>query len=322
MRRLHSVLMGLSALLLSTTVLPQDAATFPSRPVTMIVPYAPGGFAGIETQVYATKASALTGQQFLVDYKAGATGAIGAAYVAKAKPDGYTLLVVTGGFTIFPAFKNDLSFDIIKDFAPVSWISSRTSVLLASNALPVKNFDEYIAYVRGNPGKVNFGTAGSGGINHLSGAWIDSATRTKVTYVHFKGTPVSEVVAGRIDVVPAGLVASLSYIKAGKARALAIMGSERSPQLPDVPTIAEAIPGYDVNSWLGFIAPGATPPAIVNRTSEIFAQVARAPDIVAQLDKEGIKPIGSTPAQLRQLMVTEVDRWKKVVTEGNIKLEE
>ena len=322
MRCLHAVLTLASALLWQGAVQAQDAASFPSRPVTMIVPYAPGGFAGIETQVYAGKATSLTGQQFLVDYKAGATGAIGAAYVAKAKPDGYTLLVVTGGFTIFPAFKNDLGFDIIKDFAPVSWISSRTSVLLASNMLPVKNFAEYIAYVRANPGKVNFGTAGSGGINHLSGAWIDSATKTKVTYVHFKGTPVSEVVAGRIDVVPAGLVASLGYIKAGKARALAIMGTERSPQLPDVPTIAESISGYDVNSWLGFIAPGATPAPLVNRLSDIFAQVAKAPDIVAQMDKEGIKPIGSTPAQLRQLMVTEVERWKRVVTDGNIKLEE
>ncbi len=322
MRYLHAALLVASSMIWQGGAQAQDAANFPSRPVTMVVPYAPGGFAGIETQVYAAKAGTLTGQQFLVDYKAGATGAIGAAYVAKTKPDGYTMLVVTGGFTIFPAFKNDLPFDIIKDFAPVSWISSRTSVLLASNTLPVKNFGEYIAYLKANPGKVNFGTAGSGGINHLSGAWIDSATKTKVTYVHFKGTPVTEVVAGRIDVVPAGLVASLAFIKAGKARALAVMGTERSPQLPDVPTIAEFIPGYDVNSWLGFIVPGATPPALVNRLSETFAQVAKSPDIIAQLDKEGIKPIGSTPAQLRQLMVTEVERWKKVVTDGNIRLEE
>lgn len=301
----------------------EDVSRFPSKPVTVIVPYAPGGFAGIETQVYATKMSALSGQQFLVDYKAGATGAIGAAHVARARPDGYTLLTVTGGFTIFPAFRNDLPFDILKDFAPVSWISSRVSVLLVSNNLPVKNFEEYIAYARANPGKVNFGTAGVGGINHLSGAWIDSATRTKVTYVHFKGTPVGEVVAGRIDAVPAGLVASLSFIKSGKARALAVMGDERSPQLPGVPTIAEqGIPGYNVNSWLGFVAPAATPPAIVNKLSETFNKAAKSPDVAGPMEAEGIRTIGSTPAQLRQLMVTEVERWKKVVQDGNIRLEE
>lgn len=324
MRRLLALLLGISALPAPGTALAQeDPSRFPVRPVTLIVPYAPGGFAGIETQVYATKLGTLLGQQVLVDYKAGATGAIGAAYVAKSRPDGYTLLTVTGGFTIFPAFYKDLAFDILKDFAPVSWISSRVSVLLVSNTLPVKNFEEYIAYVRANPGKVNFGTAGAGGINHLSGAWIDSATKTRVTYVHFKGTPVGEVVAGRIDAVPAGLVASLSFIKSGKAKALAIMGDERSPQLPGVPTIAEqGIPGYNVNSWLGFIAPAATPPAIVNRLSEGFTRVAKSPDVAGPMEAEGIKTVGSTPAQLRQLMVTEVERWKKVVQEGNIKLDE
>lgn len=313
-----------SAGLLSSSVYSQgDASAFPVRPVTIVVPYAAGGIAGNETLVYTGKMSALTGQQFLIDYKAGATGTIGTAYVAKARPDGYTLLVVTGGFTIFPAFYKDLPFDTVKDFAPVSWLSQRTSVLLVNASFPAKNFAEYIAQVRANPGKLNFGTAGAGGVNHLAGAWIDSATNTKVTYVHFKGTPLTEVAAGRIDVVGTGLLSAMPLIRAGKVRAVALMGDERSSLLPGLGTIAEqGIPGYNFISWLGIVAPGATPPAIVNKLSEGFAKVARLPEVANTMEAEGGKSIGSTPAQLRQLIVTEIDRWKKVAQDSGIKLEE
>ena len=300
-----------------------DASAFPARPVTIVVPYAAGGIAGNETLVFTGKMSAMTGQQFLVDYKAGATGTIGTAYVAKAKPDGYTLLVVTGGFTIFPAFYKDLPFDTVKDFAPVSWLSQRTAVLLVHAALPAKNFAEYIAYVKANPGKLNFGTAGAGGVNHLAGAWIDSATNTRVTYVHFKGTPLTEVAAGRIDVIGTGLLSAMPFIKAGKVRAVALMGDERSSLLPGLGTIAEqGVPGYNFISWLGIVAPGGTPPAIVSKLSEGFAKVARLPEVANAMEAEGGKSIGSTPAQLRQLIVTEIDRWKKVAQDSGIKLEE
>ena len=328
MRGLHRSLAcaAASAILFSGAVFSQGIAdSFPAKPVTLVVPYAPGGPAGTETHIYAGKMTSVMGQQFIVDFKPVAGTVIGSAYVAKAPPDGYTLLVVTGSLTVFPALFKDLTFDTIKDFAPVSLMSQRTSVLLVSTAFPAKTFGEYIAYVKANPGKLNFGTAGAGSITHLAGAWLDGATRTKVTFVHYKGTgPIMpDLFAGRVDATAAGLLDSLPHIKSGKVRALAVMGEDQSPLLPGVRTISEqGIPGYNYISWLGFSATGGTPAAIVNKLSDAFAKVAKSPDVAGPLEAQGGKMIGSTPAQLNRLIVTEVERWQKVVQENNIKLEQ
>lgn len=328
MRYLHRLLACAAALstVFSSAVYSQGAAdSFPSKPVTLVVPYAPGGPAGTETHIYAGKMSSVMGQQFIVDFKPGAGTVIGSAYVAKAAPDGYNLLVVTGSLTVFPALFKDLTFDTIKDFAPVSLMSQRTSVLLVSPTFPAKTFAEYIAHVKANPGKLNFGTAGAGSITHLAGAWLDGATRTKVTFVHYKGTgPIyPDLFAGRVDATAAGLLDALPHIKAGKVRALAVMGEDQSSLLPGVRTISEqGIPGYNYISWLGFSATGGTPTAIVNKLSEAFAKVAKSPDVAGPLEAQGGKMIGSTPAQLSRLIVTEVERWQKVVQENSIKLEQ
>jgi tripartite-type tricarboxylate transporter receptor subunit TctC len=315
-----------AATLLAASAFSQGAAdAYPSKPVTVVNPYAPGGTADTETRLYTAKLMAMTGQPFIVDYKPGAGTAIGTAYVAKAPADGHTLLVATGSLTVLPALYKDLTFDAVKDFAPVSLMSQRTSVLIAHPSFPAKNFVEYIAYAKAHPGKINFGTAGAGSITHLAGAWIDGATRTSATFIHYKGTgPVMpDLLAGRVDVTAAGLLSALPFIKSGKLRAVAVMGAQQSKLLPGVQTIAEqGIPGYNYASWLGISAPGSTPPAIVNKLSEVLARVAKSPDVAGPLEAEGGTMIGSTPAQFRQVIVTEIERWQKVVRDAGIKLEQ
>lgn len=301
---------------------PSDA--YPSKPVTVVSPYSPGGSGDFEARLYATKISGFMGQQFIVSNKPGAGTRIGIGYVAKSAPDGYTLLGVTASLSVVPAVHKDLSFDVIRDFAPVSLVSKRASVLLVHPSFPAKNFGEYVAYAKSNPGKINFGTSGIGDIIHLAGEWLHSSTNTKVTFVHYKGggPAIQDLVAGRLDVTIFALVSALQLVKSGKLRAVAMADDKRSKLLPDLPTIAEqGVPGYNFATWFGFLAPVGTPAAIVNKLSEEFAKVAKAPDIAGMMEAKGSTMIGSTPEEFRQVIVTETERWRKVVHNAGIKPE-
>lgn len=302
----------------------QPADTFPAKPVSLVVPYAAGGPADVETRLYATKLGAV-GQPFMLDYKPGAGATIGTAYVAKAAPDGYTLLLVSTGFTTFPALYKDLPFDTIRDFSPVSLMSRNDSVLLARPGFPPKSFSDYIAYAKAYPGKVNFGTAGAGGIIHLAGGWMHSATGTQVTFVHYKGGGpiVVDILGGRLDVATAPLISALPLLKSGKAGVLAILNDKRSALLPQLPTVAEqGIPGYSYGNWYGFVVPAATPGPIISKLNEGLVRVTQDPSVAATLEASGSVLIGSTPAQFRQLIAQEVVRWQKVVKDTGIKLED
>lgn len=301
----------------------ESTAAFPSKPVTMIIPVAPGGANDNEARLYATRMSALTGRSFLLDYKAGAGSTIGTAYVAKAAPDGYTLLVVSPNFTVLPLLYRDVSFDPVRDFAPVAQMSTRTTVLLVSPNAAAKSAAEYITQARAHPDKLNFGTAGAGSGTHLAGAWLHSASNTRVTFVHYKGIApaMQDLMTGRVDATAAVLAPAMPLIKAGKVRALAIMNSEHSRLLPDLPTVAEqGVPGYNWATWLGIVAPGATPPAIINKLGEGFARVARMPEVVASMEAEGSIPVGSTPARFREIIASESAIWRKVVQENAIRI--
>ena len=302
-----------------------QGSAFPSRPVTLISTTAAGGPIDIEARLHAKKMTELLGQPFLLDYKPGAGTTIGTAYVAKAAPDGYTLLVTNSSFTLITALYKDLSFDPIKDFAPISMVSQRYTVLAARPSFPAKNFSEYLAYARANPGKVNFGTVGAGSATHMAGAWMSTATNTTVTFVHYKGIAPSllDLTAGRLDVAPASLSIVLPQIKAGKVKALVVMNDKHAEALPGVATVAEqGIPDYNYVNWMGFLAPGATPTAIVNKLSDGFARGVKAPEVTAMLEAEGNIPVGNTPAQFRQVIVSENARWAKLVQDVGIKLEE
>ena len=297
------------------------ADTFPSRPITVIVPFAAGGPIDLETRLYTAKAGEVLGQPLIVEYKLGGGTTIGTEYVARAKPDGYTLLSNSAALTVFPAFYNDLRFDVVKDLAPITQMSKRSSVLLSSPSFPAKTFAEYITYARTNPGKINYGTSGVGDISHLAGEWMHALTNTKVTFIPYKGTAplLLELMAGRIDVASGTLIATLPFIRAGKLRPLAMFGDERSKHMPDVPTVAEqGLPEFNYANWMGVFAPAGTPAAIVNRLNEALVKVVRMPAIVAELDAQGSVAIGNTPEQFRQYVATETARWKKVVGDAGI----
>ena len=316
-----ALLAGIQAL---AALAAEPAGAFPLRPVTIIVANTPGGPVDIESRLYAGKLGQLLGQPFVLDFKPGAGGTVGSAFVARSAPDGHTLLAVTAGFTSFPALYRNLPFDTTRDFAPVSLMSQRTSVLLAYPGFAPRNFVEYIAHARANPGRINHGTTGVGGIIHLTGAWMHHATNTTVTFVHYKGAAaeLADLAAGRIDVASTTLLAAMPLLKSGKVRALGVLNDKRSRLLPDVPTIAEqGIPEYNYASWLGFVAPGSTPSATVTRLNEGFARVAAMPDIAAALEAEGSVMVGSTAQQFRDIIAREIERWRKLVDATGISLE-
>ncbi len=311
--------------LLSGTVHAQGTAdAYPAKPVTVIVAQTPGGPNDQEARIYMAKMQSLLGQSFVLDFKPGAGSVIGSNYVAKAAPDGYTLLLAAGAFTIIPVLSPGISYDAVKDFAPISLMSQKPAAVMVNLAFPARTFAEYITYARANPGKLNVGTAGSGSTVHLMSAWMHSATNTSVTYIPYKGVApiIPDLMTGRVDATIVTLLVAGPLLKAGKVRVIAVTDDKRSKLMPDVPTVAEqGIPDFSYTNWLGFVAPAATPVSVVSKLSEAFARTARLPEVIAPLEAEGSTLVGSTPAQFRQLLVTETQRWRKLTQDAGIKAE-
>ena len=301
-------------------------AVLAQRPITLIIPLAPGGPNDVEARMYTSRINGnLLSQNIVLDYKPGASGTISAAFVARAVPDGHTLQLTGGSFGAFPALYKDLPFDTIKDFTHISLVSLKNFVLVVHPSLPIKSFPDYVAYTRANPEKMNISTTGSGGSTHLGGAWLHNMINTKATFVHYKGAgpAVIDLVAGRVQATPLALQTSLALIKSGKIRPVAMMGSNRSDAIPGLATIAEqGFPGYAFESYIGISGPTGMPAGAVKQLNEAFAKVVKMPDVVKQLDAQGSVPVGSTPGEFSKPIQAESERWKKVVRDNNITLEE
>ena len=313
------------AALCGTALAADSPDAYPSRPVTVIAAIAPGGPVDAEGRLYLPKLQGLLGQPFVMDFKPGATGTVGANYVARSAPDGYTLLLVTSGFTVFPMVYKNLGFDTLKSFDHLSLMSKKPTVLVAHPSFPVKDAASYIAYARANPGKVSFGITGLGSSNHLVGAWIHVATNTTVTFVPYKGLGpmLPDLFSGRIDITSAILSGVLPHIKSGKLRAVAMTSDKRAPMLPDVGTVSEnGVPGYDYNYWIGFSGPAGMPAAVNAKLVGSFAKLAQMPDVVAALTNDGAQAVGSTPAQFRKLLLDETAVWTRLVQEAGIQFAE
>ncbi len=298
-------------------------APYPSKPVTVIVPFAAGGPVDTDTRKYAARLSEMLGQPFITDYKPGAGTSLGAAFVAKSKPDGYTLMSDSSAYSVFPAFFKDLGFDPIKDLIPITQISALVSVLMVPPNSPIKNFADYLAYTKANPGKLNYGTSGVGDISHLSAEWMQSMAGTKVTFVPFKGNGpmILELIAGRVDVASASMVQAIPLIKSGKLHPIAVKGPHRVKPLPDLPAVNE-FPGmkeYADENWLGFFAPAGTPAPVIDKLSDTLVKITKLPAVVAELESQASTPIGNTPAQFKAFVTEEIARWKKVVADAGIK---
>ena len=302
------------------------ADSYPAKPVQIVLPFAPGGSSEVEGRLFAQKLTESTGRTFVLDYRPGASGVIAMTYLTKAAPDGYTILMGSGGIIgTTPALRQDLPYDPIRDVAAVTLLYKRPTVLLVHPGLPVKNAAEYIAYAKAHPGQLNYGTVGAGGSPHFAGAWLHNLTGTSVTFVHYKGTGalMPDLISGRLQATSTTISSSLPMVKAGKLRLLGVTTSQRSQLLPDVPTLAEQVaPGYDFSGWQAVIAPGGTPAAIVNRLRAEFVKAANSPDLNKRLLDEGVIMSLTTPEEFGRFLAAEITRWKKLVQDTGMKVEE
>ena len=297
-------------------------SNYPTRPVTVVVVVTPGGSAETQSRVYTPKLSENLGRPVVFDFKPGAGGTIGYTFVSKAAPDGHTLLAGSNAFSTVPALMK-LQYDPIKDFAPVALLGRQDGMLVVNPSLPIRNVKEYIAYAKANPGSLNWGTSGSGSTAHLTGAWLNELTNTETTFVHYKGSQlVSDLVSGRIQVTGGAFINVSPLVKSGKLRAIGMASSSRSPAFPDVPTMREQGLEWDYPSWLGFIAPAGTPIPIITRLNSELAKIQKLPETQSALEKLGVTSLSGSPADFGRHLSEEIGRWKRLVENTGIKIEE
>ncbi|MBL8286789.1 MAG: tripartite tricarboxylate transporter substrate binding protein [Rubrivivax sp.] len=290
---------------------------FPSKPVRMVVTFPSGGAPDILARLFADKAQ--LGQPIVVDNKPGAGGNIGAADVAKAPADGHTLVMGTvGTHSINGALYSKMPYDMVRDFAPVAHIASAPNLLVVNNDLPVKTVPELVAYMKANPDKLSFGSPGVGTSVHISGELFKSMTGTKMQHVPYKGRQfaIPDLVGGQIQVMFDNMPSALPMAKEGKIRALAQTTARRSAAAPDVPTVAESVPGFEATTWFAVFAPAGTPPAVVARLNAEMKRVFALPDVLDKLKMLGLEPWISSPEELGTFQASEITKWAKVVKES------
>jgi tripartite-type tricarboxylate transporter receptor subunit TctC len=292
---------------------------YPAKPVTIIVPQAPGGANDTIARIVAQKLTEQTGQQFLVDNKPGAGGNIGTAAAGKARPDGYTLLLtVNSAHVINPSLYKSTGFDPVKDFEPITPVANAGYVLVANNAFAPKNVSELIAAAKAQPGKIAIASAGNGTLNHLIGEMLGKAAGIELMHVPYKGASaaVTDLVGGQVQVSVQSLPSSISFIKSGKLKVLGVVNEKRVAALPDTPTIGETIKGFGSTPWYGLLAPAGTPKAIV---AQLQAEVAKALDTQEVKDKlaaAGCEPFKSTPEQFAALIKEDLPKWARIVKDS------
>jgi tripartite-type tricarboxylate transporter receptor subunit TctC len=296
--------------------------TYPSKPIRLVVTFPSGGAPDILARLFSERAQ--LGQPIVVDNKAGAGGNIGADIVAKSPPDGYTLVIGTvGTHSINGALYSKMPYDMVKDFAPVGHIASAPNLLVVTNDLPVKTVAELIAYMKANPNKLSFGSPGIGSSVHVSGELFKSMTGTQMTHVPYKGRQfaIPDLVGGQIQLMFDNMPSALPMAREGKIRAVAQTTLKRSPAAPDVPTVAETLPGFEATTWFAMFAPAGTPPEIVARLNAEMKRVFELPDVQDKLKMLGLETWLSTPDELAKYQAAEIVKWAKVVKDSGAKAE-
>ena len=296
------------------------AQSYPVKPVRMVVPLVPGGSTDALARVLAQKMGESLGQQIVVDNRGGASGNIGTELVARAAPDGYTIMAVSMTLVVNPFLFQKVNYDPVKDFAPVSLVGAAPLVLVAHPSVPVKSVQDLVALARSHAGKLNYPSAGKGTNSHLSMELFKSLARVNITHVPYRGGGIAQmaILGGEVHVGFINAVSVVSHVKAGKVRALGTSSPRRSSLLPDVPTIAEAgVPGYAFTTWYGVVAPARTPPPLVNVLNEHVIKAARSADVGERFAHEGAELIASSPSQFEAHIAGEVERWSKVVKEAD-----
>jgi tripartite-type tricarboxylate transporter receptor subunit TctC len=304
---------------------PAKAQEYPSKPIRLVVPFAAGGATDVLARLVGERLTASLGQQVVVDNRPGAGGNIGSDIVARAEPDGYTILMgAVGTHAINPSLYPKMPYDPVKDFAPVTLVASVPNVLVVNPEVPAKSVQELIDLAKAKPGELNFASSGNGTSIHLSGELFKAMTGTDIVHVPYKGSgpAVTDLLGGQVQMMFDNMPSSLPHVKAGKLRALGVTSAKRSPALPEVPTIAEAgVPGYDATSWFGILAPAGTPEPVVTRLQGAIVQALGEPEMRQRMADLGAEPVGDTPAEFGQFIAAEIAKWAKVVNDAGVKLE-
>lgn len=320
--RLAAAAAGALVAAASATVHAADAA-YPSKPVTIIVPFGAGGVADAIPRIVGQKLNEMWGVPVIIENRPGASGNLGMGQVARAAPDGYTLgLTPAGNLTVNPLLYTNLNFDTAHAFAPITLLATSPNILVVNPAMPAKDFKSFIAYAKERPGKLNFASPGAGSGAHLAGELLNQSAGINTMHIPYNGMApaVTDVVAGNVDMMFAGVSSVLPFIRGGKLRALAIAGPQRLPQLPDVPTVAESgYPGFDVTSWYGLVAPAKTPPAVLEKLQRDIATVLKDPAVRKKFEDQGVDPANTTTPEFAAMIQNESRKWAEIVKTAGIK---
>ncbi len=308
----------------SQTSAPSSASAYPTKPVKVVVPYPPGGPTDIVARVVFQQVSESTGQQFVIDNRAGGGGNIGAEAVAHAAADGYTLLVATTAHAINMSLFSGLRYDVIKDFIPVSLLTQGPLVLVATPGFPANNVRELIALAKAKPDTLNFASSGNGQFTHLSGELFNAMSGVKLSHVPYKGSApaLTDVMSGQVPLMFDTMLSAMPFVNAGKLKALAVTSPMRSPAAPKIPTIAESgLPGYEVFAWNGLLAPAGTPKAVVARLSEELKKALQLPQVKEKFSAQGFAASWETPENFGKFLQDEVEKWTKTVRMSKAKVD-
>jgi len=297
-----------------------QAQSWPQKPVKVIVPFSAGGNTDSQARIVSERLNTLLGQPFVVENKVGAGGAIAAEFVAKSAPDGYTLFFAASPQFTLPLVQK-VNFDPFKDFAPISVVGTNPFVLGTHVSVPATTVKEFVDYVKARPGQLNFASAGAGTVTHLTAALFLSRAGLEMTHVAYKGgaPAVADLVGGQVQMYFGNASELIQHSQSGKVRMLGVSSAKRTPQLPDVPAIAETYPGFATSTWNGYLAPTGTPQAIVERAAQVIAQAVREPATADRLRKIGVEPLGNTPAEFAELVRREAPVWRDAVKAAGIK---
>ncbi len=300
-----------------------EVSKYPSKPIRLIAPFVPGGGTDITARAVAAKLTERWGQQVIVDNRPGAAGTIGVDLTATAIPDGYTICLISASHSVNSATNPKLPYDLTKDLQAISQATSLFYVLYVHPSVPATSVQELVKYAKANPGKLSFGSSGTGGLQHLAGEMINYLGGVKMVHIPYKGgaAAVADALAGNIQVGFATLLSSRPHFMAGRLRPLAITARKRSPTAPEYPTIAEAgLPGYEVDQWYGIITSSKVPRPIVDKLAVAIAEGVKSPDTAQRLNAEGSTPVGSTPDEFSAHIRREIAKWRKLVKDAKLEL--
>ncbi|GAP36187.1 tripartite tricarboxylate transporter substrate binding protein [Piscinibacter sakaiensis] len=300
------------------------AQAWPSKPVRLVVPFPPGGIVDTVARQLQVPLQQALGQPLVIDNKGGAGGTLGSGEVARAAPDGHTLLMVFDAYATYPLVYPKLPFDIARDLTPVTQIVSNPLILVVHPSVPANDVKGLVALARQKPGRLNFASVGAGSSNHLTGEYFKSVSQTFITHIPYRGggPAQQDLIGGQVDMMFLSAVLAQPFVKSGRMKALAQTGAQRVAAFRDLPTVAESgYRGFEVNSWVGLLAPAGTPPAIIDRLQAEVAKIVHAPDFAARLNEQGLKGIASTPAAFGATIQAEQAKWRRLVTERQLSLE-